>query len=96
MYDYLLMFLSCILCDRQTLLQSTGNLFAVSLFYSELLRTRFSTAYYLCKKERPYSDFCDLITPQEKNGMQASESYKNDRAAAQFIDVVGDSMRSKF
>lgn len=28
--------------------------------------------------------------------MQASESYKNDRAAAQFIDVVGDSMRSEF
>ena len=28
--------------------------------------------------------------------MQASKSYKNDRAAAQFIDVVGDSMQSEF
>ena len=60
------------------------------------MRNHFNSAYYLCKKERPYSDFKDLIILQEKNGMKKSESYKNDRAAASFVDIIGWEMRSEF
>ena len=32
----------------------------------EILKSRFNTAYYLAKNERPYSDFPDMIVLQEK------------------------------
>ena len=54
-----------------------------------MLRTRFNTAYYLCKYEKSYSDFEDLLNLEEKNGMKKSTAYRNDRAAATFVDVIG-------
>ena len=41
----------------------------------EVLENRFNSAYYLTKKERPYSDFPDLIELQEKNGVKYRRSY---------------------
>ena len=56
------------------------------------LRPRFNTVYYLYKKERPYSDYADLLALKEKNGMKVTKCYKTDRAAASFVDVIGQSM----
>ena len=54
-----------------------------------------NTAYYLCKKERSYSDYSDLWALEEKNGMKVTNGYKNDRDAAGFIDI-GQSMKDSF
>ena len=45
-------------------------------------------AAYLCKKERPYSDYADLLALEEKNGMKDTKGYKTDRAAASFVNVI--------
>ena len=42
----------------------------------EVLENRFNSAYYLTKKERPYSNFPDLIELQEKNGVKYHGSYQ--------------------
>ena len=50
----------------------------------------------MCKKERPYSDYTDLLALEEKNGMKKSGAYKNDRAAARFVDVIGRTLKKDF
>ena len=62
----------------------------------EILNSRFNTAYYLAKNERPYSDFPDLIARQEKNGVKRSSRYCNERAGANFLDTVGEIIRESF
>ena len=62
----------------------------------EILNSRFNTAYYLEKNERPYSDFPDLIALQEKNGVKQSSRYCNERAGANFLDTVGETIRESF
>ena len=54
----------------------------------QTLTIRFNTAYYLAKHERPYSEFGDLLTLQEKNGVKTSDMYRNERAGAKFIDTI--------
>ena len=44
----------------------------------EALENCFNSAYYLAKKERPCSDFPDLIELQEKNGVKYCKSYRNE------------------
>ena len=56
----------------------------------------FIAAYYLCKKERPYSDYADLLALEEKNDMKVTKGYKTDRAAASFVYVIGQSMKDSF
>lgn len=36
------------------------------------------------------------MTLEEKNGMKVSKSYKNDRSASQFVDVIGKTMKDAF
>ena len=59
----------------------------------ENLRVCFNTAYHIAKSEQPYSDYPGLLDLQFKNGVQAFNSYKNDRAAAQFVDVIADELK---
>ena len=47
----------------------------------EVLPIRFNSAYYLCKRERPFSDFPSLLELHEKNSVKRfSGSYRSDRA----------------
>ena len=45
------------------------------------------------KKERPFSNFEDLLVLEEKFGVRKTQDYRTDRAAASFVDFVGKSMR---
>ena len=67
------------------------NIYLQSLF--QLLRMRFSAAYYLCKKERPYIDYADLLALEEKNDMKVTKGYKTNWAAANFVYVIGQLMK---
>ena len=52
-------------------------------------RILFNSAYYLAKKECPYTDFPDLLKLQEKNQTPGIKPcYRNDRAAAGFVDSI--------
>ena len=62
----------------------------------EVLENHFNSAYYLAKKERPYSDFPDLIELQEKNGVKYCRSYQNKRATANFVDNCGEALKQSF
>ena len=56
----------------------------------EVVENCFNTAYYLAKKERPYSDFTELMELQEKNpDLKFCRNYRNERAAADFVDNCG-------
>ena len=54
----------------------------------EMLKMRFNTAYYLAKKEKPFSDYPDLLALQEKNGIKKQNGYCTPRAAVDFIDYI--------
>ena len=62
----------------------------------EVLENRFNSAYDLAKKERPYSDFPDLIELLEKNGVKYRASCQNKRAAANFVDRCGEVLKESF
>ena len=62
----------------------------------EVLENGFNSAYYLAKKERPYSDSPDLIELQEKNGVKFCGSYQNEQAAANFVDNCGEVLKESF
>ena len=50
----------------------------------------FNLTFYLVKQERPLSDFPNLLKLQEKNCTPViKECYRNDRAAGNFLDVIG-------
>ena len=60
----------------------------------ESLSIRFDSAYYLGKRERPFTDYPALLDLQEKNGvLKFNESYRTDRAAAIFSDFIGESLK---
>ena len=48
------------------------------------------------KKERLSRNYADLLALEEKHGMKVTKSYKTDRAAASFVDVIGQSMKDLF
>ena len=59
----------------------------------EKMRVCFNTVYYLAKLERPFGDFPQLLSLQQKNGVKQFENYNNDRAAANFYDAIGKTMK---
>ena len=59
----------------------------------QVLRTQLNSIYYLAKKERPFSDFDNLLVLEEKNGMKKTQGNRINRAAASIIDFVGKSMK---
>lgn len=63
----------------------------------ESLRIKFNSAYYLAKRERPFSDSSDLLRLQSKNNVtNIGESYTTDRAAAKFVNAIGTVTKRKF
>ena len=59
-----------------------------------LLRVKFNTTYYVIKKERPFTDYPDLLKLQAKNGIQNfGSSYGNADARAYFGDYIGKVLR---
>jgi hypothetical protein len=82
---------------NQKIVQNTPiglGLMKMTVQEHELLKTRFNTAYYLSKSERPYSDFEGLVELQEKNGAKYNESYRNERSTANFVDTCGQVMKN--
>ena len=61
----------------------------------QTVTVRVNTAYYLAKNEHLHSEFGDLLTLQEKNGVKMSDMYCNERAGANFIDTIGTSIHQK-
>ena len=59
----------------------------------KVMKNRFATAYYLAKKEKPFTDFPDLLDLQEINGLEVKKGYRTDRAAACFVDYIAESMK---
>ena len=53
-------------------------------------RVLFKSTYYLVKQERPLSNFPNVLKLQEKNCIPGiKKCYRNDRAAGNFLDVIG-------
>ena len=47
-----------------------------------VLKNRFTTAYYLAKKGKPFADYREFLNLQELNGLEVQKRYRADRAAA--------------
>ena len=60
----------------------------------EILKMRFNTAYYLARKEKPFSDYPDLQALQEKNGIEKRNGYHTPQAAADFIDFIAKEFKA--
>ena len=56
----------------------------------ETLRICFNSAYYLVKQEQPFSDYPNLISLQQKNGIENFKSYVTDQVAAEFTDHIAE------
>ena len=50
----------------------------------------FNTAYYLCKEERPFHEFPNLIKFQSRQGIVLGETYRNDIACRKFAESIAD------
>ncbi len=50
---------------------------------------KMTTAYFIAKEELPFSKFKGLIDLQNKNGIQLTSTYANDKTCAQMISVIG-------
>ncbi|XP_021357227.1 zinc finger protein 862-like [Mizuhopecten yessoensis] len=48
----------------------------------------FRSAYYLVQKERPFSDFKDILELQTLNGLSIGETYFNNKAAKEFVGEI--------
>ena len=58
------------------------------------LRAKFNTTYYILKKERPFTDYPNLLNLQTKNGIsKLGASYSTPNASAYFADYIGKVMR---
>ena len=58
------------------------------------LWAKFNTTYYVLKKERPFTDYPDLLNLQIKKGIsKLSASYSTTDACAYFADYIGKVMR---
>ena len=44
-------------------------------------------------KEKPISDFEDLIELQQKNGLKFLQGKSHEKACAEFIDVLADTLK---
>ena len=62
--------------------------------YIETVKICFYSAYYLAKNERPFRGYADIIQAQQGNGGQKFTCYLDDRATANFIDVVGEMLEN--
>ena len=56
---------------------------------NQVLENHFNSAYYLAKKERPYSDFPDLIELQEKMELSIAEATKTNELLLTLLIILG-------
>ncbi|XP_053400429.1 uncharacterized protein LOC128557263 [Mercenaria mercenaria] len=56
---------------------------------SEKMSKLFRTSYYIAMKERPFTDFPDLVDLQTINGLPLGDTYHTDKAARNFIEHIG-------
>ena len=61
---------------------------------TQALTIRFNAAYCLAKNARFCSEFWDLLTLEEKNGVK-NDMYHNKKADANFINTIGTSICQK-
>ena len=55
------------------------------------LEYKFNSAYYLAMKERPFTDFPELLTLQEKRGIKKiGKAYLTNNACAEFTDYIAE------
>ena len=54
----------------------------------ESLEKHVDIAYFLAKKGRPFSDFYELISLQEVDGVKFSTGYNNNKACTKFINFI--------
>ena len=57
-------------------------------------RRLFVTALHIALKERPLSDFSDLIELQQKNGLKFFQGKIHEKACGEFIDILADVLRT--
>ena len=57
-----------------------GNVMDAS--FAEKMTNMFHVAYFVAKKERPFTDFTDLIALQERTGSKMAACYRSDMAVA--------------
>ena len=84
---------------HQAVLQNTSigtGLTKMASRDKEHLRIKFNSVYYLLKQERPFLDYPELLKLHLKNkGPEFGTSYKTDRAAAEFTEVIAEVERKK-
>ena len=56
-------------------------------------RRLFVTALCIAMKEKPISDFEHLIELQQKNGLKFLQGKSHEKACAEFIDVLADTLK---
>jgi hypothetical protein len=54
-----------------------------------------NVAYNIAKEEMPFTTFKSEIILMKKNGLNVNPTYSNDTACAQFIGVIGDTLKKK-
>ena len=59
------------------------------------MKLLFNTAYYVAKRERPYTDFEHLCQLQVKNGLDLGNTYMNDHACHSFVHFEAEVLRAK-
>ena len=61
---------------------------------TDSLRAKLNTTYYVLKKERPFTDYPDLLNLQIKNGIsKLGASYSTPDVSVYFADYTGKVMR---
>ena len=60
----------------------------------ENYRKLFVTALFIALKEKPLSDFSELVDLQKKNGIRFFEGKCHEKAYGEFIDYLADTLRA--
>ena len=50
--------------------------------FEEKMKNSFHVVYFIAKKERPFTDFSDLVELQERIGSMLASCYRSDKAVA--------------
>lgn len=56
---------------------------------------KFNTAYNIAKEELPFTKFKSQITLMKMNGLNVNPTYANDVSCANFVGIIGDTLREK-
>ena len=71
--------------EREPVEEPAIHVGAMDAGFEARMANTFRTAYYLAKKERPFSDFAELVAMQERTGSTMPAFYRSDKAAARLV-----------